>query len=78
VFAHLEGHKPILVWAAKDCEVIQESEEGSLWGKPLSKVWEKWPSWNANNTVMIDHHVPRVDCNAPWNVIAPPLSMLLM
>jgi hypothetical protein len=72
VFAHLEGHKPVFVWAAKDYEVRQESEEGSLWGKPLRKVWEKWPPWNGSNTVMIDHHVPRVDCNAPWNVIAPP------
>ena len=78
VFSHLEGHKPIFVWAAKDCEVIQESEEGSLWGKPLTKVWKRWPCWNGSNTVMIDHHVPRVDCNPPWNVIAPPLYMLVM
>jgi len=72
VFYHLEGHKPIFVWATKDCDVIQESEEGSLWEKPLTKVWELWPCWNGSNTVMIDHHVPRMDCNPPWNVIAPP------
>ena len=72
VYSHLEGHKPMFTWAAKDCEVIQESEEGSIWGKPLSKVWDKWPCWNATNTIMIDHHVPRVDCNPQWNVIVPP------
>ena len=70
--SHLEGHKPIFTWAAKDCELIKESDEVSLWGKPLIKVWKKWPCWNGTNTIIIDHHAPRVECNPQWNVIVPP------
>ena len=31
-----------------------------------------WPCWNATNTIILDHHEPRVDCNPPANVIVPP------
>ena len=70
--SHLEGHTPIFMWSGKDCELIQKSDEISLWGKPLTKVWKKWPCWDATNTVIIDHHEPRVDFNPQSNVIVPP------
>ena len=38
VFSHLEGYIPIFTWSAKDCELIQNSDEISLWGNPLTKV----------------------------------------
>ena len=73
VLAHLGGHNPLFTWAAKDCEIIEKNEDIQLWGKPLTKVWEKWPCWNGTNTVIIDHHETRVNCNPAWNVIVPPL-----
>jgi hypothetical protein len=72
VFSHLEGHKPLFTWAARDCELIDKDEDNQMWGKPLSKVWAQWPCWNGTNTVILDHHEPRVDCNPQWNVIVPP------
>ena len=72
VLGHLEGHKPILLWSTKDSEIIQKSDEVTLWGKPLTKVWKKWPCWNATNTIIVDQHEPRVDCNPQANVIVPP------
>jgi hypothetical protein len=72
VFEHMEGHKPLFTWSAQECEIIQKSDEVTLWGKPLSKVWRKWPCWNASNTIIMDHHLPRVECNPEANVICPP------
>ena len=72
VFEHMEGHKPLFVWCAKDCEQFQKSDDVAIWGKPLTKVWKAWPSWNANNTIIVDHHAPRVECNPQVNVIVPP------
>jgi hypothetical protein len=46
--------------------------------KPLTKVWKKWPCWDATNTVIIDHHEPRVDCNPPSNVIIIPFYVTNM
>jgi hypothetical protein len=68
----MEGQKPLFTWFAKECEVIRRTEDVTIWGKPLTKVWAKWPSWNATNTVIVDHHAPRVGCNAQMNVIVPP------
>ena len=70
-FAHLEGHTPSFMWSGKDCELIQASQF-SVWGKPLTKVWKKWPCWDATNTLIIDHHEPRMDFNPESNVIVPP------
>ena len=72
VFSHLEGHISIFTWSANDCELIKKSDDVSLWGKPLTKVWKKWPCWDATNTVIIEHHEPRVDFNPQSNVIIPP------
>ena len=72
VFSHLEGHEPLFTWSVKDCELIEKSEDVTLWVKPLTKVWKKWPCWDATNTIIIDHHSPRVECNPPGNVITPP------
>ena len=72
VFEHMEGHTPIFSWSAKDCELTQESEDVTVWGKPLTKVWKKWPRWNATNTLILDHHEPRVACNPRENVMIPP------
>jgi hypothetical protein len=71
-FEHMEGQKPLFAWCAKDCELIQKSEDVGIWGKPLMKVWKAWPSWDASNTIIVDHHAPRVECNPTVNVIVPP------
>ena len=52
--------------------MIRRTEDVTIWGKPLTKVWAKWPSWNATNTIIVDHHAPRVGCNPQLNVIVPP------
>ena len=72
MFEHMAGHKPLFTWSAKHCELIQESDEETIWGKPLTKVWKAWPRWNASNTIIVDHHAPRVECNPAMNVIVPP------
>jgi hypothetical protein len=71
-FEHMEGHKPLFAWSGKDCEMIKKTDDVAIWGKPLSKVWKRWPTWNATNTIIVDHHAPRVECNAQANVIVPP------
>ena len=72
VFEHMEGHEPLFIWFAKECELMQKSDDVAIWGKPLTKVWKAWPCWNATNTIIVDHHAPRVECNLPVNVIVPP------
>lgn len=72
VFEHLEGHQPIFAWSGKDCEIIQKTGDITIWGKPLTRVWNKWPCWNGTNTIIVDHHGPRVACNPKANVIVPP------
>ena len=72
VFEHNAGQKPVFSWSSKDCEPIHVSEDCTTWGKPLRKVWDMWPCWNATNTLIVDHHGPRVDCNPQANVIVPP------
>ena len=72
VFEHLEGHSPIFAWCGKDCEITNKSDDVTIWGKPLTKVWNKWPCWDGTNTIIVDHHAPRVACNPKANVIVPP------
>ena len=72
VFEHMEGQKPLFCWSSKDCEPIQISEDITTWGKPLRKVWQRWPCWNHTNTLIVDHHGPRVESNPPANVLVPP------
>ena len=36
--SHLEGHTSIFMWSGNDCELIQKSDDISLWGKPLTNV----------------------------------------
>ena len=43
VFEHMEGHKPLFAWSAKECELIQRTDDVAIWGKPLTKVWKEWP-----------------------------------
>ena len=72
MFEHMEGRQPLFAWSSKDCEIIHKTEDVTIWGKPLTKVWKKWPCWNATNTIIVDHHAPRVGCNPQVNVIVPP------
>jgi hypothetical protein len=67
------GCSPCFVWSEQDYEVI-EFEDGSpiAWGKPLEKVFCKWPCWNHSNTIIIDHKACRLACNPSTNVIIPP------
>jgi hypothetical protein len=48
--------KPLFVWSGKHC-VATDFEDGEplCWGKPLSKVFEVWPTYNLSNTVVVDH-----------------------
>ena len=72
VVEHMEDPKPLFVWTAKECELIHKYDDVAKWGKPLAKVWKAWPCWNATNTIIVDHHAPRVECNPQANVIVPP------
>jgi hypothetical protein len=61
---------PLFVWCAKDSEPVEF--EGAIpiaWGKPLSKVYEKWPQFSACNTLVIDNNMSRVSCNPSANVV---------
>ena len=68
VFDHLEGYKPMFSWSAKDCT---KKWWGYIVGETLTKVQKKWPYWDATNTVIIDHHELRLDCNPHGNIIIP-------
>ena len=61
---------PLFMWSGKQCEAV-EFQGGTpiAWGKSLSKVYEKWPQFNATNTLIIDNKVSRVFCNPSSNVV---------
>ena len=61
---------PLFMWSGKQCEAV-EFQEGTpiAWGKSLSKVYEKWPQFNATNTLIIENKVSRVSCNPSSNVV---------
>ena len=61
---------PLFVWSGKQCEAV-EFQGGTpiAWRKSLSKVYEKWPQFNATNTLIIDNKVSRVSYNPSSNVI---------
>ena len=61
---------PLFVWRSKHCEAVEF--QGGIpiaWGKSLLKVYEKWPQFNATNTLIIDNKVSQVSCNPSSNVI---------
>ena len=72
LFEHMEGHKLIFTWSAKECELIQKTDDVAIWGKPLTKVWKAWPCWNATNIIIVDHHAPGMECTPTMNVIVSP------
>ena len=58
------------MWNGKQCEAVEFQGGTSIaWGKSLSKVYEKWPQFNATNTLIIDNKVSRVSCNPSSNVL---------
>jgi hypothetical protein len=49
---------PYFMWSAQDCEPVDNGEGGqSDGGKPLGRLYSRWPCWNASNTVIIDHNL---------------------
>ena len=49
---------PLFVWCGKDCEIVEFERGTSIaWEKPLSKVYEKWPQFNASNTLFIENKI---------------------
>ena len=71
-FEGLDSHKPLFCWSAKECVDVSNDSGKPKWKKPLSKVWTNWPSWNATNTLIIDHIGALVDCNPIANIVIPP------
>ena len=71
-FDGMDSHKPLFCWSTKECVDVSHNSGKSKWKKPLSKVWTTWPSWNASNTMIIDHIGVLVDCNPIANIIIPP------
>jgi hypothetical protein len=64
--------KPAFVWSAKECEVTKFEDGIPIeWGKPLPKVFWRYPRFNYLNSVMIDHKVCRAGGNPTANLIIP-------
>jgi hypothetical protein len=64
--------EPLFVWSGKQCEPTDfEDGEPICWGKPLSKVFHLWPTFNLSNSVVVDHKCCRLGCNPVANVIIP-------
>ena len=71
-FEGMDSHKPLFCWSAKECVDVSNDSGKPKWKKPLSKVWTNWPSWDASNTLIIDHIGALVDCNPIANIVIPP------
>ena len=41
VFEHMEGHKPLFAWSAKDCEMIQKTDDVAYMGETFDKGVEE-------------------------------------
>jgi hypothetical protein len=72
----MEGRKvshqfaPLFTWSGKDCEAVEFQGDTPVgWGKPLSKVYSKWPQFSPENTLIIDNNIARISCNPAGNVI---------
>jgi hypothetical protein len=64
--------KPLFVWSGKHCDPTDfDDGEPICWGKPLSKVFNLWLTFNLSNSVIGDHKSNRVGCNPVTNVIIP-------
>jgi hypothetical protein len=64
--------KPLFVWSRKECKVTKFEDGIPLeWGKPLQKVFWRYPEFNHANTVMIDHKICRLGGNPATNLIIP-------
>jgi len=64
------------IYTRHNCELIKCKEEGDFLSKPLTKIYNKFPSYNENNTFIIDDNfdVFKIQCN---NCIrAPPFEIL--
>jgi hypothetical protein len=63
---------PCFIWSAQDYEPVDSGEGGQIdGGKPLDRVYSRWPCWNASNTVIINHNLGRIACNPRANIITP-------
>ena len=61
-----DGHmfEPLFVWSGKHCESTNfEDGEPICWGKPLSKVFHMWPTFNFSKNVVVDQKCYRLECN---------------
>jgi hypothetical protein len=66
------SYKSLFVWSEKHYLATDfEDGEPLCWRKPLSKVFEVWPTYNLFNTVVVDHKSFRVGYNPMANVKIP-------
>jgi hypothetical protein len=71
---HGGNFNPIFVWSGKECEVT-EFEDGIplAWGKPIQKVFWRYPDFSHSNTVMVDHNITRLGGIPSANLVIPTL-----
>ena len=51
-----ESHQfaPLFMWSGKDCKAVEFQGDMPVgWGKPLSKVYNKWPQFSPENTLIL-------------------------
>jgi hypothetical protein len=64
--------KPLFMWSTKECEVTKFEDGIPLqWGKPLRKIFWRYPNFNHKNTVIVDHKLCRLGGNEAANLIIP-------
>jgi hypothetical protein len=70
----LSGGRLLFVWSQHQCERREEKrgddEDGTVFLKPLSKVWETYPLWNPSNTLLMDDSPNK--CPELQNTLHPP------
>jgi hypothetical protein len=65
-------YAPLFVWSGIESEPVDFHDGTPIaWGKPLERVFQRWPCWNHSNTMIIDHKPCRVAYNPPVNFITP-------
>lgn len=84
-----ERYKELLfVWSQKECEAVPHPDgdkvDKPLFLKNLARVWERFPQYNAGNTILVDNE-PRKSRNNPpsclhvpdpWDIFVNPTDKL--
>lgn len=69
-------HKPLFTFDNGHCDKEERPGEKDLLKKPLSKVWERYPEFSRENTLLIDDSAAKAKdnpphllfCPAPWTI----------